>query len=122
VKDSLNILTRSEIPRVEPTEYFYQASGKNLVRIFENPRNVNLWCISLNGQVLADNFDSPDDAADHAHRHDFPTQAAMDRFELIDVPWDIKLWLTKRPNFSNQQTTENPPDDMDQPTPRFGNN
>jgi len=85
---------------MEPTEYFHPASKNNLVRIFQNPRTANLWCISLNGEILAENFTSPEDAADHAHRRDFPTKAAIDKFRHIKPPWDIKLWLTQRPWFN----------------------
>ena len=107
---------------MDSSEYFCLYSKNNLVRISQSPGNINRWCVSLNGQVLADNFASAEDAAYCASRNDFPTDIAKERFQHIKVPSDISLWRTTPPEFPTGQTVQTPPDDLDRLRPRFSNN
>lgn len=77
--------------------YWHRHPSGRIVRIGLSSGDSSRWAIWLDGVLVSDVFESPEEAAACANKRDFHDAAAVEQFRGIWVPWNLDDWRTSAP-------------------------
>jgi hypothetical protein len=77
---------------MSPECHFFRILDGRIVSIRPNDRDTSWWELWLGETLIGDSFTSEDEAAFHAHRHDFPNDRQKRLFDGVWVPDHLDSW------------------------------